>query len=178
MESADNGTTSDFPISLQELKRTVSKHVLERFQKELEQNAVDADELSLRDHPYRYKGKLRSPITPGEDRFSLLEKEYGKRAVEEAGPVDTLENSSVHFLLLYRNTLYEGTFVTENRSTLRVLQTPGLQPVVEEIKSKNAPFRGSLWFQSLVIDLDRALKESKRDVKTETEILQKAQQKS
>lgn len=163
--SGEENTT--IAVSLVELKKAVVKHAIEEFKKDVEENKADADELSLRDHPFRYQGKIRAPLLSENATFALLEKEYGKRKTESTGPVDVLEETPTHFLLVYRQNIYEGTKKAEGVSTLKVLHTPLFQPVVEELKAKQASLKGPLWFESFIIDFDKALKEAKRDLQRE-----------
>lgn len=161
-----------FSVSLATLKKSVIQHALGQFQEDIEKHRIKEDELSLRDHPFRYQGKVRAPLLSENQSFTLLEKEFGRRTPEgDTGPVDILEENGERFVLLYRQTIYEGAKKADDESTLRVFQATDFKPSEEEVKPKGANLGGSLWFESFIIDFDRAFREAKRDFETEEHIL-------
>lgn len=171
--SSDRVPEYDFPVSIEMLKRLSILHAETLFQEDLKNHRLNAEEVSLRDYAFRYEGRTHPPLAFEVTRPWMAEREFGKRDMDKTveGPVDVVVDSPKRFVLFYRNIAYVGQKISENESSLKVFDTEPFEKSVEEVKTKDSNLKDSLFFNSLILDLDKTLADGTRNRYAEWEIL-------
>lgn len=157
-----------FPVKLATLKKYTEVFIEEDFKKSQESRKRH-EVLSLKEHSYRFHGKLHPPLDEVKSHF-LLRREFASAEDAMRVAYETVEEDSNHFLLLYQNHFYEGRALTGGKSRLYVSKAETFYKVKELVSMENSLEDKPLSFESNTIDLDKTLKDAKRALARELEV--------